>query len=73
MMKLCGTFEEVVDALGGQRVIIRLTKAKGFAVWRKRKTFPPRYYFVLKLALADRGYYPELSLLAFYNELGKTA
>jgi hypothetical protein len=72
-MRLCSTFDDVVDALGGRPAIIRLTKAKGIGTWRKRKAFPPRYYFVLKLALADRGYYPELSLFAFYNELGKTA
>ena len=75
MMQPVWTFEDVIDVLGGPSAVARLTyqHSQSIPIWRKQGSFPTRYYFVMKCALADRGYYAPLSLWAFYGELGKIA
>jgi hypothetical protein len=64
------TFNDVVDALGGPVAVGRLTGQSCACVcnWRSyRGLFPSKYYFVLKGALADRGFYAPISLWGFYG------
>ena len=64
-------YDDVVAALGGRQGVAKITRQPPHAVtaWRnKRGTFPTKYYFVLKVALADVGYWAPLSLFAFFTE-----
>ena len=64
------SFNDVVDALGGPVAVGRITGQTCAAVcnWRRyRGLFPSKYYFVMKAALADRGFYAPISLWGFYG------
>jgi len=53
------TFEDVVRELGGSTKVARMCKLSLAAVsaWRKYDAlFPPKYYFAMQDALAERGY-----------------
>jgi hypothetical protein len=65
------TFKEVVDVLGGYVAVGRICgQSGGTAVhnWRRyRGLFPSKYYFVMRAALADEGYFAPISLWGFYG------
>jgi hypothetical protein len=64
------TFNEVVDVLGGPVAVGRLTGQTCAAVcnWRRhRGLFPSKYYFCMREALADEGYFAPISLWGFYG------
>jgi hypothetical protein len=64
------SFKEVVDALGGPVAVGRLTGQTCAAVcnWRRyRGLFPSKYYFCMRAALADEGYFAPISLWGFYG------
>ena len=52
------TAGEIIDALGGSRIVSRLCGNKSFTAtnWRAGGLFPPETYAVLKRALAEKGY-----------------
>ena len=59
------TFNEVVEVLGGPVAVGRLTGQTCAAVcnWRRhRGLFPSKYYFCMREALADEGYFAPISL-----------
>ena len=61
---------DVIDALGGPLMVGRLTDQTCAAVcnWRRiRGVFPSKYYFTLKCALADHGYFAPISLFGFHG------
>ncbi len=69
-LKPLWTFNEVTDALDGPVAVGRITGQSGAAVcnWRRyRGRFPSKYYFVMRAALADRGYFAPISLWGFYG------
>lgn len=71
------TFHDVVDALHGPVAVGRLTGQTCAAVcnWRRyHGLFPCKYYFAIRGALADEGYFAPISLFTFYgaNESEKT-
>ena len=51
------TTADVINALGGQAEVMRLTKRKrtGVANWFRQETFPANTYLVLITALQARG------------------
>lgn len=52
------SFEDVIEALGGDEVVARITghKRTAISMWRySLKTFPAKTYVVLKHALKRRG------------------
>jgi hypothetical protein len=63
------TFDSVVEVLGGEAEVSRLTgNASAAAVynWRaKRNLFPPKHYFRMKEALREKGYYAPINLWGF--------
>jgi hypothetical protein len=65
------TFNAVVDALGGTMAVARLTgqrSSSAICSWRNhRGLFPSKYYFEIKGALADRGFFAPVSLFSFYR------
>jgi hypothetical protein len=64
------TFNEVVEVLGGPVAVGRLTGQTCAAVcnWRRhRGLFPSKYYFCMREALADDGYFAPISLWGFYG------
>ncbi|WP_338834765.1 hypothetical protein [Bradyrhizobium septentrionale] len=64
------TFNDVVDALGGPVAVGRITGQTCAAVcnWRRyRGLFPSKYYFCMRAALADEGYFAPISLWGFYG------
>jgi hypothetical protein len=70
------SFNDVLDALGGPSAVGRLTGNPPSAVcgWRRaRNRFPPKYYFLMKSALEDKGYYAPLDLWGFVGEFKKSA
>lgn len=70
-------FDDVVEALGGPTAVGRLTgqPASGVCNWKRgpRARFPPKYYFLIKLALEDKGYYAPLDLFGFVGDFRKSA
>jgi hypothetical protein len=61
-------FDSVVRALGGPTAVGRLTGNLGQAVcnWRsQRGLFPAKHYFVMREALAEKGFYAPISLFGF--------
>lgn len=67
-------FDEVIDALGGGSATARMCEQRPSAVcnWRRRHAqFPCRYYWEIRCALEDRGYYPSMELFGFFK--GKAA
>ena len=71
-MRALFDFDSVVTELGGEREVGRLTGNLSSAVynWRnKRRLFPAKHYFRLKEALAEKGFYPALSLFDFTDAL----
>jgi hypothetical protein len=76
MLKPAWKFDDVVAALGGPTAVGLLTGNPASAVcnWRRgRERFPPKYYFVIKAALQDRGYYAPLELFGFVGDFRKSA
>jgi hypothetical protein len=64
------TFDAVLDAIGGPKALSRLTGQSTAAIhnWRRlRSRYPAKYYFAMKCALADRGFYAPISLWGFYG------
>jgi hypothetical protein len=64
------TFNEVVETLGGPVAVGRVTGQTCAAVcnWRRyRGLFPSKYYFCMRAALADEGYFAPISLWGFYG------
>jgi hypothetical protein len=64
------TYDEVLDALDGPGAVGKLTGQSCSAVcnWKRlRGVFPSKYYFTIKSALADRGYYAPISLFGFHG------
>jgi hypothetical protein len=64
------TFNEVIEVLGGPVAVGRLTGQTCAAVcnWRRhRGLFPSKYYFCMREALADEGYFAPISLWGFYG------
>jgi hypothetical protein len=65
------TFEDVVDALGGTMAVARITHQRSSSAicsWRNhRGLFPAKYYFEIKGALAEAGYFAPISLFSFYS------
>lgn len=55
----------VVDVLGGPTQLGRLTGSQGACNWLARGWFPPRHYFVMKEALADKGFFAPMELWEF--------
>jgi hypothetical protein len=69
-------FDDVIEALGGPTAVGRLTgnPASGVCNWkRSHSRFPPKYYFLIKTALQDRGYYAPLDLFGFVGDFRKSA
>ena len=69
-------FDDVVKVLGGPTSLGRLTGNPASAIcnWRRtRKRFPSKYYFLMKGALEDRGFYAPLDLWGFVGEFRKSA
>ena len=69
-LKPLWTFKAVVDALGGPVAVGRLTDQTCAAVcnWRRyHGLFPSKYYFDIKAALADEGYFAPISLFTFHK------
>ena len=64
------TFDEVVDALGGNKGVEKLTGMSSPLVCghRRRGTFPAKYYFCIKAGLEDRGFYAPISMFGFISE-----
>ena len=62
--KRLDTKVEVMTALGGIGAVSRLTGADYGAVenWKRAASFPPRYFLVMWLELASRGYIAPASL-----------
>jgi hypothetical protein len=62
-------FDDVVEVLGGPIAVAEITKnASQTAVfnWRKqRRKFPAKHYFVMKGALAEKGYFAAIDLFGF--------
>lgn len=76
------SFDEVVAVLGGPSAVGRLCNQPASAVcnWRRAKNgagemprFPPKYYWVLKAALEDKGCYAPLDLFGFVGTFAKSA
>jgi hypothetical protein len=69
-LKPLWTFNAVLDVLGGPGEVGKLTDQTSAAVcnWRRlRGLFPSKYYFTMKAALADRGFYAPISLFGFHG------
>jgi hypothetical protein len=75
-------FDEVVKALGGPSAVGRLTNNPASAVcgWRRTKKgaggtarFPPKYYWLIKFALEEKGFYAPLDLFGFVGHFSKSA
>jgi hypothetical protein len=71
------TVQEVVAALGGTSATGRLTNAGASSVccWKhpRNDKIPPKYYFVIKQALAARGYYADLAMFGFVGDFRQSA
>lgn len=65
------TFNDVVDVLGGPVAVGRLCGGQTCSCvcnWRSyNRMFPSKYYFVMRAALADEGYFAPISLWGFYG------
>jgi hypothetical protein len=65
------TMNDVIEALDGPGAVAALTGQKSSSAvcnWRsQRGKFPSKYYFTMKGALADRGYYAPISLWGFHG------
>jgi hypothetical protein len=74
-LKPLWTYNAVLDALGGPGEVGKLTGQTSAAVcnWRRlRGVYPSKYYFTLKVALADRGFYAPIALFGFHGtQLGQ--
>jgi hypothetical protein len=60
--------ESVVDVLGGPVGVgnlIGFTLGTTVYGWVKRRRFPPEHYFVMKDALADKGFFAPMTLWRF--------
>jgi hypothetical protein len=59
--------ESVVRELGGPAAVGRLTGNVGQAAWnwKSKGKLPPKYYFVIREALDERGFIPVMSLFKF--------
>jgi len=76
MLQPLWTFDDVVDALGGPAAVGRITgnPASGVCNWKRgHARFPPKYYFVIKAALEDQGYYAPLDLFGFVGDFRRSA
>ena len=64
------TFDEVVDALGGNAGVEKLTGMSSATICnhRRRQTFPAKYYFCMKAGLEDQGFYAPISMFGFVRE-----
>ena len=71
LLKPLWTYDDVVAALGGKKGVGKLTRQPPHAVnaWQKQRgKFPTKYYFAMKGALADAGYWAPIDLCAFFSE-----
>jgi hypothetical protein len=71
LLKPLWTYDDVVAALGGKECVGKLTRQPPHAVnaWQKQRgKFPTKYYFAMKGALADAGYWAPIDLFAFFSE-----
>jgi hypothetical protein len=78
MLQPVWTVDEIIKALGGPAQAARLTGclASGVCNWKrpgKHARIPPKYYFILKVALEDKGYYAPLELFGFLGDFRKSA
>jgi hypothetical protein len=67
-MRALFDFDSVVTELGGPAAVGRLTGnlSKAIYVWRsQRGRFPSKHYFVMKEALAEKGFIAPISLWGF--------
>jgi len=75
LLKPLWTYDEVVDALGGSGKVGKLCDGQSSAAvcnWKRvRGVFPSWYYFTIKAALADRGYFAPISLFGFHGAYTK--
>jgi hypothetical protein len=63
-------FDSVVDVLGGPTAVARLTyhrASQSVCNWRNKRgrLFPAKHYFVIKCALAEKGFLVPISLFDF--------
>jgi hypothetical protein len=73
-LKRLDSFEAVLEALGGSKQVGELLdqKANAASTWKTaRGVFPPKYYFSMKGALRDRGYWAPIQLWAFHSKAAK--
>ena len=67
----------VVDVLGGPTLLARLTDtvsgAQAVSNWIQRGRFPPKHYFVMKEALADKGFFAPIELWGFTSAARRAA
>lgn len=71
MLQPLWNIDDVLDVLHGPTEVGRLTGNVCAAVtnWRReRGHFPAKYYIVLKMALADEGYYGALPVMGMWGE-----
>ena len=57
MPRKLATTTEVIDALGGNQVVARITRrnAKAVSMWRSFNTFPPDTFLAMNAALSAKG------------------
>jgi hypothetical protein len=72
------TVDDIVETLGGPTAVGRLTgqPASGVCNWKRpgqSARIPPKYYFIIKVALEDRGYYAPLDLFGFRGDFRRSA
>jgi hypothetical protein len=71
MVKRLDSYDAVLEALGGARKVAELCDQQANApyTWRStRGKFPSKYYFVMKGALRDAGYWAPIRLWGFHSK-----
>jgi hypothetical protein len=67
-LKPISDFDDVLKVLGGSTRVGEIVgqSSSAVCVWRRaRGQFPAKYYWYLKCALIDKGYFPTLDLFTF--------
>lgn len=56
-LEMLETVEAVIDALGGNGPVGKLTETKPstISMWKKAQAFPPKYHMLMTGALFERG------------------
>jgi hypothetical protein len=72
-MKLLGTIEEVIEAVGGRSAaasLAGLNTPNGVSNWKARGRIPPELFFVFKERLLPDGKEPGRSIFGFTSADG---